>query len=56
MSNMQKILSSNKHRHGSGGFGIEILWPGMVQHSEDSGIGGIGRIDHANVSPGTVIP
>jgi redox-sensitive bicupin YhaK (pirin superfamily) len=56
MSTMQKILRSNKHRHGSGGFGIEILWPGMVQRSEDSGIGGIGRIDHANVSPGTVIP
>lgn len=56
MSNMQKILRSSKHRHGSGGFGIEILWPGMVRQSEDSGIGGIGRIDHANVSPGTVIP
>lgn len=55
MSNMQKVFRSNKHRHGSGGFGIEILWPGKVQQSDDSGIGGIGRIDHANVSPGTVI-
>ena len=56
MSNMLKIFRSNKHRHGSGGFGIEILWPGMVQQSDDSGIGAIGRIDHANIKPGTVIP
>ncbi|WP_413731316.1 pirin family protein [Sodalis sp. RH20] len=55
MGNMQKIFRSNKHRHGSGGFGIEILWPGMVQQSDDSGIGAIGRIDHANIKPGTVI-
>ena len=52
---MLKIENSSKHRHGSGGFGIDILWPGMVQHSDDSGIGTIGRIDHANIKPGTVI-
>lgn len=55
MSNMFKVFRSNKRRHGSGGFGIEILWPGTVQKSDDSGIGAIGRIDHANVLPGTVI-
>lgn len=52
---MLKIENSSKHQHGSGGFGIEILWPGMVQNSDDSGIGAIGRIDQANVKPGTVI-
>lgn len=52
---MFKIFRSHKRRHGSGGFGIEILWPGTVQKSDDSGIGAIGRIDHANVLPGTVI-
>ncbi|QCR10406.1 pimeloyl-CoA dehydrogenase [Brenneria rubrifaciens] len=52
---MIKIENSSKHQHGSGGFGIDILWPGMVQKSDDSGIGAIGRIDHANVRSGTVI-
>lgn len=52
---MLKIENSSKHQHGSGGFGIDILWPGMVQNSDDSGIGAIGRIDQANVRAGTVI-
>lgn len=50
-----KIENSSKRQHGSGGFGIDILWPGLAQDSDDSGIGAIGRIDHANVRPGTVI-
>ena len=53
---MLKIENSRKQSHGSGGFGIDILWPGMVQNSDDSGIGAIGRIDQANVKAGTVIP
>lgn len=52
---MLKIENSSKHQHGSGGFGIDILWPGMVQNSDDSGIGAIGRIDQANIKAGTVI-
>lgn len=52
---MIKIENSSKHLHGSGGFGIDILWPGRVLASDDSGIGTIGRIDQANVKPGTVI-
>lgn len=55
---MKSILKVNRHdkkSHGSGGFGIEILWPGSVQKNTDSGIGAIGRIDHANIEPGTVI-
>lgn len=52
---MKSILKVNRHdkiSHGSGGFGIEILWPGSVQKNTDSGIGAIGRIDHANIEPG----
>lgn len=44
-----------KRSHGSGGFGIEILWPGLALGDGDSGVGAIGRIDHARVTPGTVI-
>ncbi|WP_241586061.1 pirin family protein [Rosenbergiella epipactidis] len=55
VTTMLKIKNSSKHQLSSGGFGIDILWPGMVQNSDDSGIGGIGRIDHANVRSGTVI-
>ncbi|WP_168879679.1 pirin family protein [Rhizobium sp. P28RR-XV] len=51
-----KLDRSMKRRHGSGGFGIEILWPGLIdRESGDSGIGAIGRIDHARVLPGTVV-
>lgn len=56
ITTMLKIENSRKQSHGSGGFGIDILWPGMVQNSDDSGIGAIGRIDQANVKAGTVIP
>lgn len=39
-----------------GGFGIELLYPGAVlPQSNDTGIAGFGRIDHAIVSPGTLI-
>ena len=44
-----------KKRHGSGGFGIEILYPGLAEPGGDSGLGAIGRIDHARVTAGTVI-
>ncbi|WP_228300219.1 pirin family protein [Klebsiella quasipneumoniae] len=55
MTEMIKIDRSLKHKHGSGGFGIEILWPGTTENSGDSGVGAIGRIDHAYIKPGTVI-
>jgi quercetin 2,3-dioxygenase len=44
-----------KERHGSGGFGIEILYPGLAEQGDDSGLGAIGRIDHAKVTAGTII-
>ena len=51
-----KFDRSSKRRHGSGGFQIEILFPGLAAGSStDSGIGTIGRIDHARVQPGTLI-
>jgi redox-sensitive bicupin YhaK (pirin superfamily) len=50
ISNQEKILKKN------GGFGIEILFPGKGIGSEDSGIGTIGRIDQATVTPGTLVP
>jgi hypothetical protein len=45
LSNQQKIVKKN------GGFGIEILFPGKGIGSKDSGIGTIGRIDQARVTP-----
>lgn len=57
MTRRVKFDRSSKRRHGSGGFQIEILFPGLAAGSrEDSGIGTIGRIDHARVQPGTLIP
>lgn len=49
ISNQQKVIIKN------GGFGIEILFPGKGIGSEDSGIGTIGRIDRATVTPGTLV-
>lgn len=49
ISNQQKIIKKN------GGFGIEILFPGKGIGSDDSGIGTIGRIDQATVTPGTLV-
>lgn len=40
-----------------GGFGIQILYPGIVRPElKDSGFATIGRIDHAKILPGTLIP
>lgn len=40
-----------------GGFGIQILYPGLsLPESEDSGVATIGRIDHAKITPGTLVP
>lgn len=52
----RKISRENKKRHGFGGFQIEILFPGAALGStRDSGIGTIGRIDDAQVQPGTLV-
>jgi hypothetical protein len=46
-----KIERASKLSHGNGGFSIEILHPGLARKSGDSGLGTIGRIDDANISP-----
>lgn len=53
---MHKISNTRKIAHKRGGFGIEILFPGQALDTADTGIGTIGRIDHAHVLPGTLIP
>jgi quercetin 2,3-dioxygenase len=50
-----KIGTDKKTGKQHGGFGIEILFPGKAIASADSGIGTIGRIDQATVSPGTLV-
>lgn len=40
-----------------GGFGIQILYPGLSRPElNDTGFATIGRIDHAHILPGTLIP
>lgn len=56
MSNPVKIDRSVKHGRHSGGLGIEILFPGLVLENGDSGVGAIGRIDHAHFRPGSRVP
>jgi redox-sensitive bicupin YhaK (pirin superfamily) len=50
-----KLDRSMKRQHSVGGFGIEILFPGLRLKTGDSGIGAIGRIDQARITPGTTI-
>lgn len=54
---MTKIENLAKIGKKQGGFGIEILYPGTIlPETEDTGLATIGRIDHAHVKPGTLIP
>lgn len=53
---IHKILNNQKIAHKRGGFGIEILFPGRAMDTSDTGVGTIGRIDHAHIVPGTFIP
>ncbi len=54
---MKKMDASVKIGKQRGGFGIEILYPGAaLSNPSDSGWAGIGRIDQARVTPGTLIP
>ncbi len=52
-----KIDNTIKYGKQRGGFGIQILYPGLVRPElNDSGFSTIGRIDHARITPGTLIP
>lgn len=52
-----KIDKAIKYGKQYGGFGIQILYPGLIRPQlNDSGFSTIGRIDHAHLKPGTLIP
>lgn len=54
---LTKIDNTIKYGKQRGGFGIEILYPGLIRPElDDSGFSTIGRIDHARITPGTLIP
>lgn len=52
-----KIDNAMKYGKQHGGFGIKILYPGLIRSElNDTGFSTIGRIDHARINPGTLIP
>lgn len=54
---LTKIDATIKYGKQHGGFGIRILYPGLVlPQLNDTGISTIGRIDHARIKPGALIP
>mgnify|MGYP003530098730 FL=1 len=51
---IDKTLRMSRQR---GGFGIQILYPGIIRPElKDSGFATIGRIDHAKITAGTLVP
>jgi hypothetical protein len=54
---LTKIDTAIKYGKQHSGFGIEILYPGLIRPQlEDTGFSTLGRIDHARITPGTLIP
>lgn len=54
---LTRLDKAMKYGKQHGGFGIEILYPGIILPDfRDTGIAGIGRIDHAKITPGTLVP
>lgn len=54
---LTKIDNTIKYGKQHGGFGIQILYPGLIRPQlHDTGFSTIGRIDHARITPGTLIP
>lgn len=54
---LTKINNNIKYGKQHGGFGMQILYPGLIRpQPDDSGFATIGRIDHARITPGTLIP
>lgn len=52
-----KIDNSTKLGKQVGGFGIQILYPGIaLSNTKDTGFATIGRIDQAKVTPNTLVP
>jgi quercetin 2,3-dioxygenase len=54
---LTKIDTTIKYGKQHGGFGIQILYPGLIRPQlNDTGFSTLGRIDHARITPGTLIP
>jgi quercetin 2,3-dioxygenase len=54
---LTKIDNTIKYGKQQGGFGIQILFPGKIRPQlQDTGFATLGRIDHAKITPGTLIP
>lgn len=54
---LTKLDNTIKYGKQHGGFGIQILYPGLIRPElKDTGFSAIGRIDHAKINPGTLIP
>lgn len=54
---LTKIDATIKYGKQHGGFGLQILYPGLVlPQLNNTGISTLGRIDHARITPGTLIP
>ena len=54
---LTKINTTIKYGKQRGGFGIQILYPGLIRSAlNDTGFFTLGRIDHARIIPGTIIP
>jgi redox-sensitive bicupin YhaK (pirin superfamily) len=54
---LTKIDNTIKYGKQHGGFGIQILYPGLIRPElHDTGLSTIGRIDHARINPGRLIP
>lgn len=52
-----KIDNAIKYGKQHGGFGVQILYPGLIRPQlKDSGFATLGRIDHARITPGSLIP
>src|SRR3712207_1415846 len=52
-----KIDTTIKYGKQHEGFGIQILYPSLIRPGlKDTGFFTIGRIDHARITPGTLIP
>ncbi len=52
---LHKINANQRISHGHGAFQIRILYPGTAINSNDSGVGTIGRFDHAQLTPGVFV-
>jgi redox-sensitive bicupin YhaK (pirin superfamily) len=54
---LTKIDTTIKYGKQHGGFGIQILYPGLIRPQlKDTGFFSLGRIDHARITPGTLLP